>query len=72
MIREEMTQAIRTTAAAVSHGILEPSDITEELLERCLYTAHSPSVDLLIRDSFECYHYTQCFEVVYRDGPMVL
>jgi len=51
--REEMTQAIRTTAAAVSRGILEASDITEELLERCLYTAHSPSVDLLIRTSGE-------------------
>ena len=56
MIREEMTQAIRTTAAAVSRGILEASDITEELLERCLYTAHSPSVDLLIREAIHCYH----------------
>ena len=52
--REEMTQAIRKTATAVSRGILEPSDISEELLERCLYTAHSPSVDLLIRDAIQC------------------
>ena len=44
------SKAIRLTATAVSRGLLEPSDISEELLERCLYTAHSPSVDLLIRD----------------------
>ena len=51
--REEMTQAIRKTATAVSRGLLETSDISEELLERCLYTAHSPSVDLLIRDAIQ-------------------
>ena len=38
---------------AVNDGTLKPSDISESLLERCLYTGFSPRPDLLVRTSGE-------------------
>ena len=38
---------------AVNEGTLKPSDISESLLERCLYTGFSPRPDLLVRTSGE-------------------
>ena len=46
-------QAIQLTSQAVSEGLLQPEDISEALLERCLYTQMSSKVDLLIRTSGE-------------------
>ena len=51
--REEMAQAIRVISEAVKHGILNEDDITENLLEQCLYTRMSPQPELLIRTSGE-------------------
>ncbi len=60
---------MRVTAEGVELGLLEPDDITEELLERCLYT-DSSSVDLLIRTSGEVRFsdfllWQSCHSVVY-------
>ena len=46
-------QAVRTCSEGVERGLLEPEDIDEDLLERCLYTDVSSTVDLLIRTSGE-------------------
>ncbi|KAH9504932.1 hypothetical protein Btru_061091 [Bulinus truncatus] len=51
--RDDMCMAIREAAAAVKDGFIKKSDISEELLEKCLYTCHSSPVDLLIRTSGE-------------------
>ena len=53
MYLKNQFQAIQITSQAVSEGLLEPEDITEDLLERCLYTQMSSKVDLLIRTSGE-------------------
>lgn len=51
--REEIVNAARELAVKVSHGVITPDDITEELFQRHLYTAGSPDPDLLIRTSGE-------------------
>ena len=51
--REEIVQAARRIALAVSQGLLSPDQITEELFERCLYTHGQPDPDLVIRTSGE-------------------
>ncbi|XP_022081712.1 dehydrodolichyl diphosphate synthase complex subunit DHDDS-like [Acanthaster planci] len=51
--RNEITNAMKEMAVGVEEGFLRPSDISEELLERCLYTSHSPDPDLLVRTSGE-------------------
>uniref|UniRef100_A0A8C4R5Y3 Alkyl transferase n=1 Tax=Eptatretus burgeri TaxID=7764 RepID=A0A8C4R5Y3_EPTBU len=51
--RHEITNAVREMAWGVEQGLILPSDITEELLGKCLYTRHSPDPDLLIRTSGE-------------------
>lgn len=51
--REEIAQAVRKCAEGVEKGLIEPEDIDEDLLERCLYTDVSSTVDLLIRTSGE-------------------
>ncbi|KAM7359268.1 dehydrodolichyl diphosphate synthase subunit [Cochliomyia hominivorax] len=49
--RDEMTQSVE---AVLKHGDnLECENISERLLEECLYTRHSPSPDLLFRTSGE-------------------
>lgn len=51
--RRELSQAIKIAAQAVKDGRLKSEDITDDLLERCLYTRFSKSTDLLIRTSGE-------------------
>uniref|UniRef100_A0A182J8A9 Alkyl transferase n=1 Tax=Anopheles atroparvus TaxID=41427 RepID=A0A182J8A9_ANOAO len=51
--RDEITHSIRTVAEAVGNGKLEPEDVSEELLTRCLYTKYSAEPDLLVRTSGE-------------------
>eukprot|EP00095_Tigriopus_kingsejongensis_P012098 snap_masked-scaffold747_size103044-processed-gene-0.3 protein:Tk12098 transcript:snap_masked-scaffold747_size103044-processed-gene-0.3-mRNA-1 annotation:"dehydrodolichyl diphosphate synthase isoform x2" len=51
--REEIAQAVRKCAQGVEDGHILSEDITEDLIERCLYTNISGTVDLLIRTSGE-------------------
>lgn len=51
--RHEITQACRQIAERVERGELSPGAITEELLERHLYTSGCSDPDLLIRTSGE-------------------
>ncbi|XP_058055419.1 dehydrodolichyl diphosphate synthase complex subunit DHDDS [Anopheles bellator] len=51
--RDEITHSIRTVAQGVGDGKLEPEDVSEELLTRCLYTKYSAEPDLLVRTSGE-------------------
>ncbi|MEM1239848.1 MAG: polyprenyl diphosphate synthase [Cyanobacteria bacterium P01_H01_bin.26] len=51
--RHEITQACRLVAERVERGELTADAITEELLERHLYTSGSSDPDLLIRTSGE-------------------
>lgn len=49
--RDEISQAVEVV---LKHGEdLESDDISERLLDECLYTRHSPSPDLLFRTSGE-------------------
>lgn len=40
--RHEITNAVREMAWGVEQGLLEPSDVSESLLDQCLYSNHSP------------------------------
>ncbi|KAM3935862.1 dehydrodolichyl diphosphate synthase complex subunit DHDDS isoform 1-T2 [Leptodactylus fuscus] len=51
--RHEISNAVREVAWGVQEGLIEPRDVTESLLDQCLYTSHSPDPDLLIRTSGE-------------------
>lgn len=51
--REEIIQAVHKAAVEVKAGELLPNQVTEEVLERLLYTSHSSLPDLLIRTSGE-------------------
>lgn len=51
--RAELAHAARSLARDVQAGLLQPEDITEQLLSSRLYTADLPDVDLLIRTSGE-------------------
>ncbi|QDV25039.1 isoprenyl transferase [Aureliella helgolandensis] len=51
--RLEMVDAIRQIAAEVQQGEMELSSITEDTVDRYLYTAGLPDPDLLIRTSGE-------------------
>ncbi|KAF4800082.1 Dehydrodolichyl diphosphate synthase complex subunit DHDDS [Turdus rufiventris] len=51
--RHEISNAVREMAWGVEQGLLEPSDVSESLLDQCLYTNNSPDPDLLIRTSGE-------------------
>jgi len=51
--REEIVQAVRQAATRVSLGHLMPNQVSEEVLERLLYTSHGSLPDLLIRTSGE-------------------
>lgn len=51
--RHEISNAVREMAWGVEQGLLEPSDVSESLLDKCLYTNHSPHPDILIRTSGE-------------------
>ena len=51
--RAELARAAQSLARDVQAGLLQPEDITEQLLSSRLYTAGLPDVDLLIRTSGE-------------------
>lgn len=44
---------MKKVSKAVEDGLLKPTDISESLLERCLYTGFSPRPELLVRTSGE-------------------
>ncbi|XP_046581360.1 dehydrodolichyl diphosphate synthase complex subunit DHDDS-like [Haliotis rubra] len=48
-----MCTAMREMVEGVSKGLLKHSDISEDLLGKCLYTSQSRHLDLLIRTSGE-------------------
>ncbi|KAK3096619.1 hypothetical protein FSP39_001745, partial [Pinctada imbricata] len=51
--RDEICSAMRDIAEGVSQGHLKESDVSEDLIEQCLYTSRSAHPDLLIRTSGE-------------------
>jgi undecaprenyl diphosphate synthase len=51
--RTEIVEAVRSVAAKVKSGQLDPSDITEQIFAQHLYTHNIPDPDLLIRTSGE-------------------
>jgi len=51
--RTEITDAVRALAEDVAAGRLKPSGITEKAIQRHLYTADLPDVDLFVRSSGE-------------------
>lgn len=51
--RAEITHAVRQLSEEVVQGKLKPEDITEETIDRALFTSGLPDPDLLIRTSGE-------------------
>ncbi|HEY5913791.1 MAG TPA: isoprenyl transferase [Verrucomicrobiae bacterium] len=51
--RTEIVEAVRSIAAKVKAGELDPPDITEQVFSQHLYTRNLPDPDLLIRTSGE-------------------
>jgi undecaprenyl diphosphate synthase len=51
--RTEIIDAVRSIAAKVKEGRLDPAEITEKVFAEHLYTRHWPDPDLLIRTSGE-------------------
>ncbi|KAL5010632.1 hypothetical protein ScPMuIL_012937 [Solemya velum] len=51
--RDEITTGIKKLAEGVDKGLIRQSDISEELLEKCLSTHRSADPDLMIRTSGE-------------------
>lgn len=51
--RDEICAAMREVAEGVQLGLIRDSDVSEDLMEKCLYTSQSPHPDLLIRTSGE-------------------
>ena len=51
--RTEIVEAVRSIAAEVKKGSIEPSEIDEQTVSRHLYTRNIPDPDLLIRTSGE-------------------
>ena len=52
--RSEITRAVQEISSLVARGDISTGDITEELVNGHLYTAHLPDPDLLIRTGGEC------------------
>lgn len=51
--QQEITAAAKALAQQVASGEITPDDITEERLEKMLYTGDQPPVDLILRPSGE-------------------
>lgn len=51
--RDEMTQSIKDIVDGVQRNELEPCDITDTLIRRCMYSGKSSDPDLLVRTSGE-------------------
>ena len=52
--RWEITQAVKTLAQQAKDGLLNPEDISEEVISQRLVTNFMPDPDLLIRTGGEC------------------
>ena len=59
--QDELVQAIRKVAKQVAEGDLKPESITEEHIEKHLFTAGMPHPDLLVRTSENKELVTTCF-----------
>ncbi|XP_058051704.1 dehydrodolichyl diphosphate synthase complex subunit DHDDS isoform X2 [Ahaetulla prasina] len=51
--RQEISNAVKELAWGVEEGLLQPSDVSESLIDKCLYSCKSPHPDILIRTSGE-------------------
>ena len=51
--RAEIADAARAIAGAVGRGEIDPADVDESIVQRHLYTAGMPDVDLLVRTAGE-------------------
>ncbi|XP_064628045.1 dehydrodolichyl diphosphate synthase complex subunit DHDDS-like [Lineus longissimus] len=51
--RDEICAAMREVTEGVQLGLLRESDISAEVVDKCLYTNHSPHPDLVVRTSGE-------------------
>jgi undecaprenyl diphosphate synthase len=51
--REEITRAVKELVAMGARGEISPADVTEDLIEEHLWTAHLPALDFVIRTSGE-------------------
>ena len=51
--RDELVHAARKIAERVKNGEITPDEITEDTVSECLYTAHQPDPELIIRPSGE-------------------
>ncbi|KAH0631189.1 hypothetical protein JD844_005391 [Phrynosoma platyrhinos] len=51
--RQEISNAVKELAWGVEEGLLQPSDVSESLIDKCLYSSKSPHPDILIRTSGE-------------------
>ncbi len=51
--RAEIVEAVRSLAEKAKDGLIDPAEITEQVLSQHLYTRHLPDPDLLIRTSGE-------------------
>ncbi len=53
--RAEIVESIKSIAGKIAHGEVDPSRITEQMVEQHLYTYHlpNPDPDLIIRTSGE-------------------
>ncbi|KAL7980470.1 hypothetical protein Chor_001624 [Crotalus horridus] len=50
---QEISNAVKELAWGVEEGLLQPSDVSESLIDKCLYSCKSPHPDILIRTSGE-------------------
>jgi undecaprenyl diphosphate synthase len=51
--RDEITRAAKIAAENVKNGTISPEEIDAEYLDKLMYTADNPPVDLIIRPSGE-------------------
>lgn len=51
--REEICHAVKEMSLGAEKGLILPEDISEDILQKCLYSAASPNPDLVIRTSGE-------------------
>jgi ditrans,polycis-polyprenyl diphosphate synthase len=51
--QQEIKQVQQAIHQGISSGILDSADVSQHLLERCLYTCDCPPIDLLLRTSGE-------------------
>lgn len=51
--RDEILNSINTVIEGIQNHEIDPSNVSEELLEKCLYTSKHSDPDLLVRTSGE-------------------